>query len=164
LRVEGSGFRVQGSGLMIEGSGFRVEVAGDVDKQNGVCHEKVARDKSGSVPLQSCSPFSRQRFVYIWSVFSDPRGRVVLLESQDQILIMTVIHLPIHSTTVKEALKHNDRLRAGRGTARAEDAQGTPTQSHMLPSMLVYEEETSKAEARREPLKHEFLVCSFTWW
>jgi len=29
---------------------------------------------------------------------------------------------------------------AGRGTARAEDAQGTPTQSHISPSILVYEE------------------------
>ena len=28
----------------------------------------------------------------------------------------------------------------GRGTARAEDAQGTPTQSHILPSILVYED------------------------
>jgi len=29
---------------------------------------------------------------------------------------------------------------AGRGTARAEDAQGTPTQSHISPSILVYED------------------------
>ena len=29
---------------------------------------------------------------------------------------------------------------AGRGTARAEDAQGTPTQSHVSPSILVYED------------------------
>jgi len=33
-----------------------------------------------------------------------------------------------------------DRHRAGRGTTRAEDAQGTPTQSHISPSILVYEE------------------------
>ena len=34
-----------------------------------------------------------------------------------------------------------DRLRdlSGRGTARAEDAQGPPTQSHIAPSTLVYE-------------------------
>jgi len=31
-------------------------------------------------------------------------------------------------------------LIAGRGDARAEDAQGTPTQSHISPSVLVYEE------------------------
>ena len=31
---------------------------------------------------------------------------------------------------------------SGRGTARAEDAQGTPTQSHISPSILVYEEYT----------------------
>ena len=35
-----------------------------------------------------------------------------------------------------------DRLRVGGGTARAEDAQGTPTQSHISPSILVYEDET----------------------
>ena len=28
---------------------------------------------------------------------------------------------------------------SGRGTARAEDAQGAPTQSHISPSILVYE-------------------------
>ena len=28
---------------------------------------------------------------------------------------------------------------SGRGTTRADDAQGTPTQSHMSPSILVYE-------------------------
>ena len=31
------------------------------------------------------------------------------------------------------------QLYAGRGAARAEDARGTPTQSHISPSMLVYE-------------------------
>jgi len=31
----------------------------------------------------------------------------------------------------------------GRGTARAEDAQGTPTQSHISPSILVYEGHTT---------------------
>ena len=43
-----------------------------------------------------------------------------------------------------------DRLRvgllngflSGRGTTRAEDAQGTPTQSHISPSILVYEDYT----------------------
>ena len=33
-----------------------------------------------------------------------------------------------------------DRLRVGRGAARAEDAQGTPTQSHISPSILVNED------------------------
>ena len=33
-----------------------------------------------------------------------------------------------------------DIIRVGRGTARAEDAQGTPTQSHISPSTLVYED------------------------
>jgi len=33
-----------------------------------------------------------------------------------------------------------DRRRVGRGAARAEDAQETPTQSHISPSILVYED------------------------
>ena len=32
---------------------------------------------------------------------------------------------------------------SGRGTARAEDAPGTPTQSHISPGILVYEEKYS---------------------
>ena len=40
----------------------------------------------------------------------------------------------------------SDRLRvgwlnSGRGTARAEDAQETPTQNHLSPSILVYEDD-----------------------
>ena len=31
----------------------------------------------------------------------------------------------------------------GRGAARAENAQGTPTQSHISPSKLVYEDQSS---------------------
>ena len=30
----------------------------------------------------------------------------------------------------------------GRGAARAEDAQGTPTKSHISPRILVYEDQT----------------------
>jgi len=33
-----------------------------------------------------------------------------------------------------------DKTQAGRGTTRAEDVQGTPTQSHILSSILVYED------------------------
>ena len=42
--------------------------------------------------------------------------------------------------------KNLDRLRvgylSGRGAARAEDAQGTPSQSHISPSTLVYEDKS----------------------
>jgi len=34
----------------------------------------------------------------------------------------------------------DNRLRAGRGAARAEDAQGTPAQSHISPSILGHED------------------------
>ena len=36
---------------------------------------------------------------------------------------------------------------SGRGTTRAEDSQGTPTQSHISPSILVYEDYNSLPEA-----------------
>jgi len=39
----------------------------------------------------------------------------------------------------------------GRGAARAEDAQGTPTQSHISPSILVYEDKGSKRVRRPWP-------------
>jgi len=55
-----------------------------------------------------------------------------------------------------------DRLRvgrdlSGRGAVRAEDAQVTPTQSHISPSMLVYEDkivelEPVRSDADPEPL------------
>ena len=37
---------------------------------------------------------------------------------------------------------------AGRGTTRAEDAHGTPTQSHISPSILVYEETQDRTVQR----------------
>ena len=47
----------------------------------------------------------------------------------------------------------DDRLRvgllnrlSGRGTARAEDAQGTPTQSHISPSIPVHEDKTDNLQ------------------
>ena len=41
-------------------------------------------------------------------------------------------------------MKKRQGDRGGRGTTRAEDAQGIPTQSHVSPSILVYEERTPK--------------------
>jgi len=50
-----------------------------------------------------------------------------------------------------------DRLRVGwlngRGTARAEDAQGTPTQSHISPSILVYEDYSQAGFRQQEQLE-----------
>jgi len=46
-----------------------------------------------------------------------------------------------------QGLLANDRLRvgwlSGRGTTRAEDAQGTPTQRHVSPRILVYEDKNT---------------------
>ena len=41
-----------------------------------------------------------------------------------------------------------DRLRVGRGTTRAEDAQGTPTQGHTSSSILVYEDKLQHRTSR----------------
>ena len=41
-------------------------------------------------------------------------------------------------------------LVSGRGAARAEDAQGTPTQSHISPSILVYEDNVETNSTRGE--------------
>ena len=38
-------------------------------------------------------------------------------------------------------------MKDGRGTTRAEDAQGTPTQSQISPRILVYEDYTTQAPA-----------------
>ena len=52
----------------------------------------------------------------------------------------------------------------GRGAARAEDAHGTPTQSQILPSILVYEEKNVRIPARlhsslgKEPVSKPVLV------
>ena len=47
---------------------------------------------------------------------------------------------------------------SGRGTTRADDAQGAPTQSHISPSILVYEEEQMKIKSmrRRRARAHRF--------
>ena len=39
-----------------------------------------------------------------------------------------------------QRLRESKRERPGRGAARAEDAQETPTQSHISPSILVYQD------------------------
>ena len=47
-----------------------------------------------------------------------------------------------------------EMIDSGGGTTRAEDAQGTPTQSHIPPSILVYED----AEKRFSPATCEITV------
>ena len=41
---------------------------------------------------------------------------------------------------IDSGLDGSTEFLSGRGAARAEDAQGTPTQSHISPSLLVYED------------------------
>ena len=50
-----------------------------------------------------------------------------------------------------------DRLRVARGAATAKDAQGTPTQSHISPSILVYEDSSQHQQA---PAPHVPLSAS----
>ena len=53
---------------------------------------------------------------------------------------------PFPGSLISHWIRSCDRLRVvwlnGRGTTRAEDAQGKPTQSHISPSILVYENTT----------------------
>jgi len=52
-----------------------------------------------------------------------------------------------------------------RGTTRAEDAQGTPTQSHISPSILVYEYKGSEVKVWVVGFSAEgfgFVVCGCT--
>ena len=65
--------------------------------------------------------------------------------------------LPLRPNRVRPVVDNNPRrvsahevvrlrvgwLNGGRGAARAEDAQRTPTQSHISPSILVYEDDVS---------------------
>jgi hypothetical protein len=44
---------------------------------------------------------------------------------------------PLGSAGKKKCVYHGSKV-SGRGTARAEDAEGTPTRGHMSPSILVY--------------------------
>jgi len=55
-------------------------------------------------------------------------------EPEAPVLAQERVRLPIHVNRVTA------QVMIGRGTTRAEDAQGTPTQSHISPSILVYEE------------------------
>ena len=65
----------------------------------------------------------------------------------------TYIHLCVINVCAAGGfLSSDDRL--WKGTARAEDAQGTPAQSHISPSILVYEDKTiDGSEARLGPLE-----------
>ena len=56
-----------------------------------------------------------------------------------QVVRHMVDRLLEHSTQSRP--ESDDRLRVWEGTMRAEDAQGTPTQSRISPSILVYEDE-----------------------
>ena len=58
---------------------------------------------------------------------------------------------------VERALPHSGKLTILKstcwvcGTTRAEDSQGTPTQSHISPSILVYEDKTHQHCSQQEP-------------
>ena len=55
------------------------------------------------------------------------------------------VYLHVYVWLRTEDLKVTNPNLSGRGAARAEDAQGTPTQSHISPSMLVYEDNRQTA-------------------
>ena len=51
-------------------------------------------------------------------------------------------------------------LEHGRGATRAEDAQGTPTQSHISPRILAY----VRLRRRFEPIKYYESLIERFWW
>jgi len=72
--------------------------------------------------------------------------------------------MQLYRCTQNSFLSWSDRLNVGwlngfsfiwEGTTRAEDAQGTPTQSHISPSILVYEDETNPHPTRVK----RFITC-----
>ena len=82
----------------------------------------VFAERALSVPFARNVPFSRN--VPIWRV-ARPRN-------------VPISHV---ARPRKASLPHVERPRVtGRGITRAEDAQGTPTQSHISPSILAYED------------------------
>ena len=56
---------------------------------------------------------------------------------------------------------------SGRGAARAEDAQGTPTHSHISPSILVYEDQRQDLAARQaavREVREDLQTCNMQRW
>ena len=91
-----------------------------------------------------CAAFARQRWVLrSWATSQRFRGGLVFKAHR------LVYHPTLGWRVIKKKKKttFGDRLRVGwfngfygRGATRAEDAQATPTQSHIPPSILVYED------------------------
>ena len=74
---------------------------------------------------------------------STPDILVVCLQSGDEPPSLTR-HVPQQVAEHGAVFAHVQRLFSGRGTARTEHAQGTLSQSHLSPSILVYEENRSR--------------------
>ena len=80
----------------------------------------------------------------------------------EQACVSVCAHDIHHRAANKALLTLNDidRLRvAGRGAVRAEDAQGTPTQSHISPSILLYEDMISLLAGGRVGVDLTECVC-----
>ena len=59
---------------------------------------------------------------------------------------------------------NGDRLRVGRGTTRAEDAQGTPTQSHISPSKLVYTDKIRSSSLNESEYSARARCIGYVWY
>ena len=77
------------------------------------------------------------------------------------------LHTVWDSRLTRRGTTHSRDL-SGRGAARAEDAQGTPTQSHISPTILVYKDnwrlgpfETRKVHIINPDLSQKSHVASF---
>ena len=120
--MQGAGCRVQGAGCRVQGAGCRMQGEGS-SAILSICRQiSSARVSSSSSLLLSSLEFS------------DPKVYAPGIRAPGE----TAAHFcevgldAAHSLLIA--------LFAWRGTTRAEDAQGIPTQSHVSPSILVYED------------------------
>ena len=82
-------------------------------------------------------------------------GRAAIMSDsyERQGLVRSLPPQPQKLVPIDTALSHAHNclyFSDGRGAARAEDAQGTPTQSHISPRILVYKQEVTPG-FRRDP-------------
>jgi len=91
-----------------------------------VCH---IQDSDGQILAVACAIFQSLDIVWGCSILARPRNHTA---SYQAIFQWDIDHRCVAWYT-------QGWLTLWGGTTRAEDAQGTPSQSHILPSILVYE-------------------------
>ena len=138
FRVSGFVFRVSGFGLRVAGFGFRVSGFG--------------LNAQGRVLSVECRVLSVECRVLSAECLGFRVGTD--LKTSRSFLMHMKLSVLIASRTCSY---RNSRVSvwirpcSGRGAARAEDAQGTPTQGHISSSIVVYEDKRCRGEAPPPP-------------